>query len=71
MLYNTIRIGNESRINGEIMKNKAIYLYNSQNLISALDELREMGLITGQLTKNALIEYIRKNYPQVAKKHNL
>ncbi len=71
MLYNTIRIGSESRINGEIMKNKAIYLYNSQNLISALDELREMGLITGQLTKNALIEYIRKNYPQVAKKHNL
>ncbi len=71
MLYNTIRIGNESRINGEITKNKAIYLYNSQNLISALDELREMGLITGQLTKNALIEYIRKNYPQVAKKHNL
>lgn len=37
----------KSRINGEIMKNKVIYLYNSQNLIFVLDELREMGFIIG------------------------
>lgn len=37
----------KSCINGEIMKNKVIYLYNLQNLIFVLDELREMGFIIG------------------------
>ncbi|QJR43625.1 hypothetical protein HLA87_02400 [Mycoplasma miroungigenitalium] len=52
-------------------KNRTISLYNSPEILNAIDDLKEQGVTSSFVAKTAIKEYIIKYYPEVAKRNKL
>lgn len=50
---------------------KTLMLYRCNDLINALNELKDNGINGSYIAIKAITEYIKKYYPEIAQKYNL